>query len=150
MAVGIGLGGSGRDADHDPPRAKDLPGPGHGRVTHCVHDDINVADLLVDRRPGVVDDLAGAHAHGAGDPDLAGLDDQVRLAFEQVFMFYLPRICEHCLNPSCVASCPSGINAYLFAERYGQGIPLASASVTLSTILALGTSVLWLQVLGVG
>ena len=24
------------------------------------------------------------------------------------FMFYLPRICEHCLNPSCVASCPSG------------------------------------------
>ncbi|HET7388956.1 MAG TPA: 4Fe-4S dicluster domain-containing protein, partial [Nocardioidaceae bacterium] len=24
------------------------------------------------------------------------------------FMFYLPRICEHCLNPSCAASCPSG------------------------------------------
>ena len=23
-------------------------------------------------------------------------------------MFYLPRICEHCLNPSCMASCPSG------------------------------------------
>ena len=23
-------------------------------------------------------------------------------------MFYLPRICEHCLNPSCVAVCPSG------------------------------------------
>ena len=28
--------------------------------------------------------------------------------FEKAFMFYLPRICEHCLNPSCVASCPSG------------------------------------------
>ena len=28
--------------------------------------------------------------------------------YEQAFMFYLPRICEHCLNPSCVASCPSG------------------------------------------
>ena len=54
------------------------------------------------------DDLAGAPAHAAGDPDLAGLGEQVRLAFEQVFMFYLPRICEHCLNPSCVASCPSG------------------------------------------
>jgi nitrate reductase / nitrite oxidoreductase, beta subunit len=54
------------------------------------------------------DDLAGAPAHAAGDPDLAGLSEQVRLAFEQVFMFYLPRICEHCLNPSCVASCPSG------------------------------------------
>ncbi len=54
------------------------------------------------------DDLAGGPAHAAEDPDLAGLSDQVRLAFEQVFMFYLPRICEHCLNPSCVASCPSG------------------------------------------
>jgi nitrate reductase beta subunit len=54
------------------------------------------------------DDLAGGPAHAAGDPDLAGLGERVRLAFEQVFMFYLPRICEHCLNPSCVASCPSG------------------------------------------
>jgi nitrate reductase / nitrite oxidoreductase, beta subunit len=54
------------------------------------------------------DDLAGGPAHAAADPDLAGLADQVKLAFEQVFMFYLPRICEHCLNPSCVASCPSG------------------------------------------
>jgi nitrate reductase beta subunit len=54
------------------------------------------------------DDLAGATSHATGDPDLAGLEEKVRLAFEQVFMFYLPRICEHCLNPSCVASCPSG------------------------------------------
>jgi nitrate reductase / nitrite oxidoreductase, beta subunit len=54
------------------------------------------------------DDLAGGPHQIAADPDLAGLDDQVKLAFEQVFMFYLPRICEHCLNPSCVASCPSG------------------------------------------
>ena len=28
--------------------------------------------------------------------------------FEQTFMMYLPRLCEHCVNPSCVASCPSG------------------------------------------
>jgi nitrate reductase beta subunit len=54
------------------------------------------------------DDLAGGPEHATADPDLAGLGDQVKLAFEQVFMFYLPRICEHCLNPSCVASCPSG------------------------------------------
>jgi malonate transporter and related proteins len=48
------------------------------------------------------------------------------------------------------ASCPSGINAYLFAERYGEGVALASSAVTLSTILALGTTLLWLYVLGVG
>ena len=28
--------------------------------------------------------------------------------FEQTFLFYLPRLCEHCLNPSCAAVCPSG------------------------------------------
>ncbi len=54
------------------------------------------------------DDLAGGPESAAADPNLAGLGEQVKLAFEQVFMFYLPRICEHCLNPSCVASCPSG------------------------------------------
>ncbi|HEY9524275.1 MAG TPA: nitrate reductase subunit beta, partial [Thermopolyspora sp.] len=54
------------------------------------------------------DDLAGAPEHATGDPDLAGLEERVRLEYEQAFMFYLPRICEHCLNPSCVASCPSG------------------------------------------
>ncbi|MGH7734165.1 MAG: nitrate reductase subunit beta, partial [Gemmatimonadales bacterium] len=54
------------------------------------------------------DDLAGAPELATGDPNLAGLEDRVKMEFEQVFMFYLPRICEHCLNPSCVASCPSG------------------------------------------
>jgi malonate transporter and related proteins len=48
------------------------------------------------------------------------------------------------------AACPSGINAYLFAERYGEGIAVASSAVALSTALALGTIILWLQVLGVG
>ncbi|MCP4648675.1 MAG: nitrate reductase subunit beta [PVC group bacterium] len=28
--------------------------------------------------------------------------------FENTFMMYLPRLCEHCLNPTCIASCPSG------------------------------------------
>lgn len=48
------------------------------------------------------------------------------------------------------AACPSGINAYLFAERYGEGIAVASSAVALSTVLALGTMLLWLQVLGAG
>ena len=54
------------------------------------------------------DDLAGAPGRADTDPNLAGLQDAVKLAYEQAFMFYLPRLCEHCLNPSCVASCPSG------------------------------------------
>ncbi|MDQ6785008.1 MAG: nitrate reductase subunit beta [Actinomycetota bacterium] len=58
--------------------------------------------------PNWDDALAGSTATAAGDPDLAGLEEQVRFTYEQTFMFYLPRICEHCLNPSCVASCPSG------------------------------------------
>ena len=35
-------------------------------------------------------------------------EDKIKFEFEKTFMFYLPRICEHCLNPSCMASCPSG------------------------------------------
>ncbi|MER5426990.1 nitrate reductase subunit beta [Streptosporangium roseum] len=54
------------------------------------------------------DNLAGGPELAPADPVLRKLSDQVRLEFEQAFMFYLPRICEHCLNPSCVASCPSG------------------------------------------
>jgi nitrate reductase beta subunit len=38
--------------------------------------------------------------------------DQVQKAiygeYENTFMMYLPRLCEHCLNPTCAASCPSG------------------------------------------
>ncbi len=58
--------------------------------------------------PNWEDDLAGANVTGAGDINFDGLDYQTYLQFERVFMFYLPRLCEHCLNPACVASCPSG------------------------------------------
>jgi nitrate reductase beta subunit len=54
------------------------------------------------------DDLAGASEHAVRDPNLTNREQHVQMEFEQAFMFYLPRICEHCLNPSCVASCPSG------------------------------------------
>jgi nitrate reductase beta subunit len=54
------------------------------------------------------DDLAGASEHAIRDPNLTNMEQHVQMEFEQAFMFYLPRICEHCLNPSCVASCPSG------------------------------------------
>ena len=54
------------------------------------------------------DDLGGSREHAARDEMLKGIEDKVKFEFEQTFMFYLPRICEHCLNPSCAASCPSG------------------------------------------
>ena len=54
------------------------------------------------------DDLGGSQEHAAKDPMLKGIEDKVKFEFEETFMFYLPRICEHCLNPSCAASCPSG------------------------------------------
>jgi nitrate reductase beta subunit len=54
------------------------------------------------------DDLGGSPDHGDKDVLLKNIADKVKFEFEQTFMFYLPRICEHCLNPSCAASCPSG------------------------------------------
>ncbi|AEA26463.1 nitrate reductase subunit beta [Pseudonocardia benzenivorans] len=58
------------------------------------------------------DDLGGAPEHGPLDPIVQRLrsesEEKVRFDYERAFMFFLPRICEHCLNPSCVASCPSG------------------------------------------
>jgi nitrate reductase beta subunit len=54
------------------------------------------------------DSLAGGNQIAAGDPVLAQVSDRVRQEYEQAFMFFLPRICEHCLNPSCAAACPSG------------------------------------------
>jgi nitrate reductase / nitrite oxidoreductase, beta subunit len=54
------------------------------------------------------DNLGGSPDHGDKDVLLTSIADKVKFEFEQTFMFYLPRICEHCLNPSCAASCPSG------------------------------------------
>ncbi len=65
--------------------------------------------------PNWDDDLAGTTSAGVAspgvtappDPTLSGPEEEVRLRYEQIFMFYLPRICNHCLNPSCAAACPS-------------------------------------------
>ena len=69
---------------------------------------ISGKDMKVSWSANWDDDLGGAPQLTAADPILAKVSDDVRLEFERTFMFYLPRICEHCLNPSCAASCPSG------------------------------------------
>lgn len=58
--------------------------------------------------PNWEDDLAGAHITGPTDPNIQKIEEEIKFNFEQSFMMYLPRLCEHCLNPACVASCPSG------------------------------------------
>jgi nitrate reductase / nitrite oxidoreductase, beta subunit len=65
-------------------------------------------DMRIKWGPNWEDDLAGVCETGKKDINFKGLDHAVYLSFKQVFMFYLPRLCEHCLNPGCVASCPSG------------------------------------------
>ncbi len=58
------------------------------------------------------DNLGGAPELADQDPIVQRIrresEDKIKFEFEQTFMFYLPRICEHCLNPACMASCPSG------------------------------------------
>jgi nitrate reductase beta subunit len=58
------------------------------------------------------DGLGGAHERAGQDPNIKAMDPEaaarVKFEFEKTFMFHLPRICEHCLNPACVSACPSG------------------------------------------
>ena len=58
--------------------------------------------------PNWEDDLAGLSETGGDDVNFKRLEASLYMQFRNVFMFYLPRLCEHCLNPACVASCPSG------------------------------------------
>ncbi|HET7183605.1 MAG TPA: nitrate reductase subunit beta [Terriglobales bacterium] len=61
--------------------------------------------------PNWDDDLAGSPVYAARDPNLDQLppEQRVRLfATERLIFFHLPRTCNHCLNPACVAACPSG------------------------------------------
>lgn len=58
--------------------------------------------------PNWEDDLAGGHITGLEDPNVQKMEESIKTEFDEVFMMYLPRICEHCINPACVSSCPSG------------------------------------------
>ena len=52
--------------------------------------------------------LGGEFEKRSEDYNFEGVEKAIYGAFEQTFMMYLPRLCEHCLNPTCVAACPSG------------------------------------------
>lgn len=54
------------------------------------------------------DDLGGVDIETVKDTNLDGVQREIYSQYAQTFMFYLPRLCNHCLNPGCVASCPSG------------------------------------------
>ncbi|MFB7470407.1 nitrate reductase subunit beta [Kitasatospora sp. NPDC056184] len=76
------------------------------------HSLITGRPMAVEWSPNWDDDLGGAPEHAAADPNVERMrrevGERIRFQYEQSFMFYLPRICEHCLNPACAAACPSG------------------------------------------
>ena len=67
--------------------------------------------MEIEAGPNFDDDLGGSPVYAMNDPNFEGLTPEQReqlFAVERLVFFYFPRICNHCLNPSCVASCPSG------------------------------------------
>ncbi len=58
--------------------------------------------------PNWEDDLAGEFSKRSKDSNFNGIEKEMYKEFQNTFHMYLPRLCNHCLNPACVASCPSG------------------------------------------
>ncbi|PIW62399.1 MAG: nitrate reductase subunit beta, partial [Candidatus Omnitrophica bacterium CG12_big_fil_rev_8_21_14_0_65_50_5] len=65
----------------------------------------------IEAGPNWDDDLSGSPVYAENDPNLKELspdEREILFSVERISMMYLPRICNHCANPSCVAACPSG------------------------------------------
>jgi len=65
----------------------------------------------IEAGPNWDDDLSGSPVYAENDPNLDALtpdEKQALFDVEAIAMMYLPRICNHCANPSCVAACPTG------------------------------------------
>ncbi len=79
----------------------------------------------IEAGPNWDDDLGGSPIYASNDVNLEKLTDHEREQLnevERLVFFYLPRICNHCLNPSCVGACPSGA----IYKRGEDGIVLIS------------------------
>lgn len=67
--------------------------------------------MNIESGPNWDDDLSGSPIYAKNDPNRQNLPAEVQASLdeiERVVFNYLPRICNHCLNPACVAACPSG------------------------------------------
>ncbi|MCC7079031.1 MAG: nitrate reductase subunit beta [Burkholderiales bacterium] len=65
----------------------------------------------IEAGPNWDDDLSGSQVYANNDPNLDNATEEERRQMEEIdrtVFFYLPRICNHCLNPGCVAACPAG------------------------------------------
>lgn len=71
--------------------------------------------------PNWEDDLASGES-ARKDYNLGQIAEDITLEFHDIFMRYLPRLCNHCLNPACVAACPSGA----IYKREEDGVVLVS------------------------
>ncbi len=61
--------------------------------------------------PNWDDDLGGSPDYARNDVNLHNIseeDKEAMFQLERMTFHYLPRMCNHCLNPACVAACPSG------------------------------------------
>jgi nitrate reductase beta subunit len=62
----------------------------------------------IEKGPNWEEILGGEFAKRSADYNFEGVQKEIYGEYENTFMMYLPRLCEHCLNPACAASCPSG------------------------------------------
>ena len=85
-------------------------------------------EMEIKAGPNWDDDLGGSPIYAANDPNFEAISARDRASLfeiDRLVFFYLPRICNHCANPSCVAACPSGA----IYKRGEDGIVLVNQNV---------------------
>jgi nitrate reductase beta subunit len=81
--------------------------------------------MEIEAGPNWDDDYSGSPLYAANDPQVTRLSEEEQqqlFTIEKQVYFYIPRICNHCLNPGCLAACPAGA----IYKRGEDGIVLVS------------------------